>query len=85
MGRKFTFGKYKGQLIVEVIRMNPNYIDWCKENIPYFTLTDNEKSILELVKGERMEYNETPMLMKKYGMHVTEAQNFIEYSYPEYW
>lgn len=30
----FQRGKYKGQLIESVKKINPNYIEWCKENSP---------------------------------------------------
>ena len=34
---------------------------------------------------EKLDLNrETHLLMRKYGMHVTEAMNFIEYDCPEY-
>jgi len=33
---RFTFGKYKGKLLSEIIRNDPQYITWAKENIPGF-------------------------------------------------
>jgi hypothetical protein len=33
---KFTFGKYKGQLVAEILQNDPEYIQWCVDNIHWF-------------------------------------------------
>ena len=30
----FTYGKYKGQLVSEVIKTDPSYVCWAYENVP---------------------------------------------------
>ena len=44
--RRLTFGKYKGWKVFDLILSNPDYIKWADKNIPYFSLTKNEKDML---------------------------------------
>lgn len=43
ISRKFTFGKYKGELIIEVIRMKPWYIEWLLKRVQWFKLNKEEE------------------------------------------
>ena len=36
IGSTFMFGKYRGQLLCDVISGNPGYVFWCIKNIPEF-------------------------------------------------
>jgi hypothetical protein len=82
--KMMTFGKYKGKTVDQVIHINPRYIQWAEENVSFFTLSDSQKRNLE-EELEMIDHNrEVKSLMKKYGMNVTEAEDFIEYDYPEY-
>lgn len=31
-----TFGKYKGMPVTSVLRINPSYFGWCKNNVNWF-------------------------------------------------
>lgn len=33
---KFTFGKYKGETIKHVMEIEPSYIQWSMNNVPWF-------------------------------------------------
>ena len=80
----FNFGKYKGIDIDKVIHSDPRYVQWAEENVSFFSLSSEQKEILR-EEIEKFDLNrETRSLMHKYGMHSTEAMNFIEYDYPEY-
>lgn len=80
----FNFGKYKGIDIDKVIHNDPRYVQWAEENVSFFSLSSEQKEILR-EEIEKLDLNcETRSLIRKYGMHVTEAMNFIEYDYPEY-
>jgi hypothetical protein len=37
---EFTFGKFSGKTIREVIEIQPDYIDWCATNLDHFYITD---------------------------------------------
>lgn len=80
----FRFGKYKGVNIDKVIHSDPRYVQWAEENVSFFSLSSEQKEILR-EEIEKLDLNrKTRSLMRKYEMHVTEAMNFIEYDYPEY-
>lgn len=80
----FKFGKYKGIDIDKVIHSGPRYVQWAEENVSFFSLSSVQKETLT-EEIEKLNFkNETILLMHKYGMHTTEAMNFIEYDYPEY-
>lgn len=36
----FTFGKYKGKTVREILDINPSYLQWVHENIPHLELSD---------------------------------------------
>lgn len=80
----FRFGKYKGVNIDKVIHSDPKYVQWAEENVSFFSLSSEQKEILR-EEIEKLDLNrETRLLMRKYGMYVTEAMNFIEYDCPEH-
>lgn len=35
----FTFGKYKGEKVMDIIETNPEYVLWCGRTIEWFELT----------------------------------------------
>ena len=35
----FTFGKYKGKNIMDIIKNDPKYVHWCVRNVEWFELT----------------------------------------------
>lgn len=39
----FTFGKYKGYRVDDVIEFNPKYVRWVEENVSGFSLTKEQK------------------------------------------
>lgn len=41
--RKFWFGKYKGQNIIDVCKTDRSYIKWCVGNVKNFALNADEK------------------------------------------
>ena len=42
---KFTFGKWKGKCIGEIIMIDFQYIKWCIDNIPQFEMNKEEKAL----------------------------------------
>ena len=40
---KFTFGKWKGKCIGEIMMIDFQYIKWCIDNIPLFEMNEEEK------------------------------------------
>ena len=42
---KFTFGKWKGKCIGEIMMIDFQYIKWCIDNIPAFKMNEEEKAL----------------------------------------
>ena len=42
---KFTFGKWKGKCIGEIIMIDLQYIEWCIDNVPLFEMNEEEKAL----------------------------------------
>lgn len=42
---KFTFGKWKGRCIGEIMMIDFQYIKWCIDNIPSFEMNEEEKAL----------------------------------------
>ena len=42
---KFTFGKWKGKCIGEIMMTDFQYIKWCIDNIPSFEMNEEEKAL----------------------------------------
>lgn len=49
MDRKFRFGKYKGKDYKWVILTHIGYIMWCFENIPLFSLNEEEQALYDAI------------------------------------
>lgn len=43
----FTFGRYKGEKVLSVCRSNPRYCLWAHANVPFFSLTEEQKKMAE--------------------------------------
>lgn len=83
----FTFGKFKGKTILEVLENKPSYIVWCIENIKNFTIDPVlSKELLEQYHDffntnntQAFKNNITKLMDKPYNMTALEALNFLEY------
>ena len=91
----FTFGKFKGKTILQVLDKNPSYLVWCIRNVKGFSIEpDLEKELCrqydeyyrkyELAKVNGYISSDVKLLMEKpHNMYVTEAMDFLEYDVPE--
>jgi hypothetical protein len=37
----FTFGKYQGKTALEILNLQPSYLDWCAINLDHFIMSEN--------------------------------------------
>jgi broad specificity phosphatase PhoE len=37
---EFSFGKYEGKTVKEIIEIQPTYLDWCAINLDHFYISD---------------------------------------------
>ena len=54
--REFTFGKFKGKTVEEVLDLQPSYIDWCIINLEHFYISE---SVLQGIKRFKPDFNLT--------------------------
>lgn len=47
--RNFTFGKYKNQPIKKIILTHIGYILWCFDNLQWFSLTEDEQELYDMM------------------------------------
>lgn len=85
----FTFGKYKGRDVDEIICSSPFYVKWCLENVSFFSITDEQKkkldNVIEEIKLEAMERDSIRCLMRTCGLTYGEAEDYIdEEMFPPY-
>lgn len=40
-----TFGKYKGMPVTRVLRIDPSYFGWCKNNVRWFRFSKRDYEI----------------------------------------
>ena len=62
---KMTFGKCKGAEVRIVIEDDPDYIDWCLDNIPWFKLSTAAQELLD--KQERKVYTKSSQTYSSFG------------------
>ena len=53
---EFTFGKYKGSKIDDIIWFEPSYVQWCVDNIAWFKLSDKQTKELNHFLNIRKQY-----------------------------
>ena len=49
---EFTFGKYEGKTVKEVLELQPNYIDWCAINLDHFYISDEAITEIKEIKPD---------------------------------
>ena len=47
--RDFNFGKYKGKPIKQIILTHIGYILWCFDNLQWFSLTEDEQELYDMM------------------------------------
>lgn len=56
LSSKMYFGKYKGETIEDIIENDPQYVDWCLENVKHFSLNDEAEELLNSIERGYNEY-----------------------------
>lgn len=57
----FTFGKYKGRSVMSVLSENPAYVEWCVNNIEWFTLgLEEQKRLKDITEAIKIIYCQYP-------------------------
>ena len=82
---EFTFGKYEGKTVKEILEIQPNYLDWCAINLDHFYISDE---IIEEIKVIKPEFTITEegkqKLADKYSTWENEQQQDDNDGYDDY-
>jgi hypothetical protein len=49
---EFTFGKFKGKTIMDILDLQPTYLDWCAINLDHFYISDDVVDEIKAIKPE---------------------------------
>lgn len=49
---EFTFGKYKGKTVKEILELQPNYLDWCAINLDHFYISEEIIAEIKVIKPD---------------------------------
>lgn len=49
---EFTFGKYEGKTVKEILEIQPSYLDWCAINLDHFYISDEIISEIKVIKPD---------------------------------
>ena len=78
---EFTFGKYEGKTLREVLDIDPSYIDWCSIHLDHFCICDEEiDTISSIIPGFSISEEGKEKLNQKYEIGE-EKQNEIQYDW----
>jgi len=49
---EFTFGKYEGKTVKEILELQPTYLDWCAINLDHFYISDEIIAEIKIIKPD---------------------------------
>ena len=49
---EFTFGKYEGKTVKEVLEIQATYLDWCAINLDHFYISDETITEIKEIKAD---------------------------------
>ena len=82
---EFTFGKYEGKTVKEILEIQPTYLDWCAINLDHFYISDE---IIEEIKAIKPDFSITEegkqKLADKYSTWENEQQQNDYDDYDDY-
>lgn len=84
----FTFGKYEGMSVKEVVSIQPSYIGWCAVNLDHFYIDNSEiANLREISPGFSLSEEAVNKLQEKYELWMEESEEDNDndyYDYPDY-
>ena len=77
---EFTFGKFSGKTLQQVIDLQPSYIDWCACNLGHFYVSEDEiEKIKEIIPGFSISSDGQQKMLERYTTWVSEQEDIEEY------
>ena len=49
---EFTFGKFEGNTVRQILDLQPSYLDWCAINLDHFYISENVIEEIKIIKPD---------------------------------
>lgn len=83
---EFSFGKFEGKTLRQIIDLQPSYIDWCAINLEHFYISEN---VIEEIKSLNPDFALTEegqeKLNERYTIWENKQVNYHDRSNYEYY
>jgi hypothetical protein len=83
---KYSFGKYVGKTLREIIEIQPSYIDWCAINLEHFYI---DEDVIDEIKALKTDFSLSKegltKLSEKYDDWENEQEVFDNDDYDDPW
>lgn len=80
----FTFGKYEGKTVREILELQPKYLDWCTINLDHFYISDEViEEIKTIISDFKISEEGEKKLSEKYENWESELENYND-DYSDY-
>lgn len=77
---QFTFGKYEGKTIRQIVDLQPFYIDWCATNLEHFYISEDVIDEIKKIKPDFILSAEGQQkLDEKYANWECEQESYQDY------
>jgi len=81
---EFTFGKYEGKTVREILELQPKYLDWCAINLDHFYISDEViEEIKTIISDFKISEEGEKKLSEKYENWESEQENYND-DYSDY-
>lgn len=76
---EFTFGKYEGKTVREILEIQPTYLDWCAINLDHFYITEEViQEIKAIIPDFSISEEGMGKLTEKYEQWENEQEDYEE-------
>lgn len=79
---EFTFGKFEGNTVRQILDLQPSYLDWCAVNLDHFYIS---KNVIEEIKTIKPDFALTEegkqKLYEKYSTWWETEQDYYDIDY----
>jgi hypothetical protein len=77
---EFTFGKFEGKTVREILNIQPSYIDWCAINLDHFFISHEViEEIKSIIPDFSISEEGQNKLLEKYKTWENEQEDYDDY------
>ena len=74
---EFTFGKYEGKTLREILEIQPEYLDWCAINLDHFYISEEVIDEIKTINSDfTISVEGNKKLSEKYEQWENEQEDF---------